>query len=120
MTVLKISLGLFFLRAIVTTWHKHVIHAAVAISTLFGVAYFFFTVFQCGLFKNIVEFGWKRVTGKQCVSPKSAVGMGYAFTAITATTDLTFAILPLFVLSGMQMSKREKATVVLIFSLAAT
>ena len=120
MLALKISLGLFFLRAMATTWHRHVIYAAVGISTIFGVLYFFFTVFQCGVFKNILDFGLKRVTGKQCVSPKWAIGMGYAHGAITAATDLTFAILPLVVLRGMQMSKREKATVVLILSLAAT
>lgn len=119
MLLLKISLAGFFLRALVRTWHRYIIYASVALSTTFSVAYFFFTLFQCGFFTNILEFGIKRVTGKQCVSPQWAVSMGYAYAVITATTDIIFVALPIIVLRGTKMGKREKGTVCFIMALAA-
>ena len=119
MLVLKISLGLFFLRTLVKPWVKYVIYTAMCISSVFGVLYFFFTVFQCGFFDNILEFGLKRITGNKCASPRWEIGLGYTHAVIAVVTDITFALLPIAALQGTMMGKREKFTVIFILSLAA-
>ncbi|KAF2663838.1 hypothetical protein BT63DRAFT_112947 [Microthyrium microscopicum] len=117
--ILKISLAIFFLRAIcIQKWHKYTVYMAVTLSSLLSVAFFFFTIFQCGTFRNILEFSLKRATGEKCVSGPGAVAMGYTHAIITLTTDLTFALLPMWVLKDTLMGKREKATVVFILTLA--
>jgi len=119
MLTLKISLGIFFLRTLVRTWHKYIIRIAVAVSSSFGVVYFFFSVFQCGFFKDILDFALKRKDGHKCVTPLAAVAMGYTSSAIAVVTDITFVMLPIVALQGTQMSFREKGTVIFILALAA-
>jgi len=119
MVTLKISLGIFFHRAVVRKWHKWTIYITVAVSTLFGIAYFFFSIFQCGLFNTVMEFGMRKLTGKRCVSPTAALTMGYIGGIIATLTDFIFAALPILVLKTTKMETREKVTVFFILAFAA-
>jgi hypothetical protein len=103
----------------VTKWQKWIIYITMAISTVFGIAYFFFSVFQCGYFSSIWVFLERRMTNQHCVAPTSALAMGYVQSSISAITDWTFAILPVFVLRHVRINDREKFTVFFILSLAA-
>jgi hypothetical protein len=116
---LKISLGIFFLRVMITKWQKRVIYIAILISTVFGTSYFFYSVFRCGYFSNIWVFLERRVTMEHCVTVQSGLAMGYTQSAIATITDWTFAVLPIFVLRNVHMGDREKYTVFVILSLGA-
>jgi hypothetical protein len=119
MVFLKISLGIFFHRALVRRWHKWVIYVTVTVSTVFGIAYFFFSIFQCGLFRTVMEFGMRKLTNEGCVSPTAALTMGYVGSMIATLTDFIFAALPILVLKHTKMEMREKVTVFFILAFAA-
>jgi hypothetical protein len=118
MLTLKISLGVFFLRIVIKTWEKRVVYVTLGIATLFNVAYFFFAVFQCGIFKNANEF-WIKLSSNRCITPPQAVGVSYTHAIITTITDWVFAILPLAMLKESQLARREKIIVGFILTLGA-
>lgn len=102
----------------VRKWHKWVVYITVAFSTIFGIAYFFFSIFQCGLFKTVMEFGMRKLVNK-CVSPTAAMTMGYVGGIVATLTDFIFASLPILVLRHTKMERREKITVFFILAFAA-
>jgi hypothetical protein len=116
---LKISLGIFFLRIMVTKWQKWVIYITITISTVFGFSNFFFSVFQCGYFSSIWVFLERKATLEHCVSRQAGLAMGYTQSTISTGSDWMFAILPIFVLRNLHIGDKEKATVLFILSLAA-
>jgi hypothetical protein len=116
---LKISLGIFFLRVMVTRWQKRIIYLIMFVTSIFHIAYFFFSVFQCGYFDTIWIFLERKATGEQCIPQNALYGMGYTQGAISTIGDWTFAILPIFVVRGLKMSDKEKATVFVILSMGA-
>lgn len=119
MMTLKISLAIFFLRIMVERWHRNVVIGAVTLSTAFSIAYFFFAVFQCGAPIDPFTFLIKKLSGRGCINSTQILGMSYTHSAITTVTDLTFAIVPLAILKGLNMRKREKIAVFFILLLGA-
>lgn len=116
--MLKISIGLFFLRITVERWQKSTIHCIMLVSTSFSIALFFFTIFQCGFFKDFLEFVVRKGTN-QCASDTSLLAMAYTHAVITALTDWIFIILPFFILRKSSMPRREKWAVGALMSLAS-
>jgi hypothetical protein len=90
-----------------------------AITTVFHIAYFFFSVFQCGYFPNIWIFLERKATAQHCVSRSAGLGMGYTQGAISTLGDWAFAILPIFVVRSLRMSDKEKYTVLIVLSMGA-
>ena len=117
--IVKLSLGVFFLRIMIFRWQRWVIYAAMAVSTTIGTAYFFVGVFQCGYFSNIWIFLSRRITLEGCIPVIPALGVAYTQASVAALTDWIYAILPLFLLYNAQMKRREKNIVFGILSLAA-
>lgn len=116
MLFLKISLSVFFLRIMVRTWQRRVVQLSVFLATTFGIVYFFFAIFQCGApvtAYNII----RKMLLKQCLSSDEILGMAYTHASITLATDLALALIPMAMLHGSQMTKREKWVVYFILSL---
>jgi hypothetical protein len=118
MLFLKITLAIFFLRIMVSTWQRRIVYAAVGLSTTFNLGYLFFVIFQCGIPAGPSMFFIRRVTG-QCTTSAQILGVSYAHAGITTTTDLIFGILPIPMLKHTTMNQREKITVSFILILAA-
>jgi hypothetical protein len=116
--VLKLSLAVFFLRIATGFWHRVIIYTAVSISCVYSVAMFFFAVFQCGIYKDALEFLTRRLT-TGCASDSATLGMTYTHAAVTTLTDWTFILLPFLILRGSLMKTREKWTVGSILGFAA-
>ncbi|KAF2437130.1 hypothetical protein EJ08DRAFT_13952 [Tothia fuscella] len=110
MLTLKISLAIFFLRILLRPWQRRVVYTAVTISTIFSTAYFFFAVFQCGVVRNSLDL-FTRFSKEQCVSPASILGVSYTHAVITASTDWTFAVLPMVMIKTSRLEKKEKIIV---------
>jgi hypothetical protein len=117
---LKISLGIFFLRIMTHTWHRYVIYLMMMLSTLYSSGYFFFSLFQCGVFSNIEVFAVRRFTGDHCVTGEQALAVSYGHAAVTASTDWAFAIIALIVIFRLKIKKRDKAIVGLVLCLGTT
>jgi len=118
MMTLKISIGIFFLRIAFRTWHRRIVYVALGFSTLFSVAYLFFSIFQCGYFTSALAFFLKRVAD-ECVSREANFATALTVGIITTLTDMSFAILPFAVLHGAAINKREKFIVGFILTLAS-
>jgi hypothetical protein len=111
MIALKISLGLFFLRFLITKWQRVLIIATVTISTIFGVAHLFFAIFQCGYFSNIEVFISRMISGT-CAAQSVGKGMNYTYAVLTMITDWICGLLPIFVLhESTTMPKKTKIAV---------
>jgi hypothetical protein len=112
---IKASIGVMLLRLAVSKTHRWIIYTSLAITEIYSCVFFFIFVFQC----NPSSYFWTITTGGRgsCIDPQVIVGAFYGYTAIACITDWTFAILPAFLVMGLQMGSREKTSVILILSM---
>jgi hypothetical protein len=116
--LLKISLGIFFLRLTFTRVQHVIIYAAVTTSLIFSFAMFLFAVFQCGYYHNIGEFIFRRLSDK-CASNSTALGISYTHSTVVVLTDWTFILLPVFIFRGTLKTWHQKITFSLFMSFVA-
>ena len=100
-------------------WQRYVIYTVLAVSTLMSSAYFFFTIFSCGYFRNITQFAYNHIMGHHCVHKSQVVAMGYASAATTSAADIALTLLPVAVVYRIQTTRREKIVLGFILTLAA-
>ncbi|KAF2097419.1 hypothetical protein NA57DRAFT_58009 [Rhizodiscina lignyota] len=115
-TMLKISVGIFLLRVIIRKHHRWIVYGVMAISTVWGVATMIFAIFQCGVPKSAELYVEKRIFN-ECVSPPSVLGMSFVLGGVTALSDVTFTVLPIFILRDAKMNKRAKISLGIILGL---
>jgi hypothetical protein len=118
MLVLKVSLAIFFLRILIDKWQRRIIIATVTVSTLFGIAYFFFAVFQCGVVKNSFDL-WFKFASHKCITRSQILGISYTHATITTGSDWIFALIPLSMMKQLQLRWKEKLIVGFILTLGA-
>lgn len=116
MVVLKISLGIFFMRIVVKNYQRWLILGSVFMVCLTGTGNFFFVLFRCGSPENYLI---SQLTGK-CVSQTVGRFMLYWNGAVNTSTDFLFATLPISILWNANMERRAKISVgmVLLLGLA--
>ncbi|RMY56522.1 hypothetical protein D0863_12948 [Hortaea werneckii] len=102
--IFKAALGLFYLRIVISRRLQHVVYVTMAISMTYGIAYLFFTLFQCGEPRDLVG---KRIGG-ECVSNAALLGVGLSEGAVNATADWTLALLPIIPLRKANMPRPAK------------
>ncbi|KAK0834129.1 hypothetical protein LTR03_014592 [Friedmanniomyces endolithicus] len=96
---IKIALGLFFLRIMVQKWQRRVIYATVGFSSLYGMAFFFLGIFQCG---NPAEYLIHSLRG-DCDSRETLLSVNITAGVINALADWILATLPVFLLRKVQI-----------------
>jgi hypothetical protein len=114
MLFLKLSLGLFFLRVLQTSWQRYTVYTAIALSTFVNFTFSFWTVFQCG---NPSTFIAKLSKG-DCHTQKSWKPTGLIQAGVNVVTDFTLAAMPLPMLWDSQMVVSKKIIIGAILSLA--
>ena len=84
---------------------------------LFSTFYVFLIIFQC----YPVDYFWTRYAGAvgKCLNPNVIADATYAHSAISAWTDWTLGILPIFLVWDLAMNLRTKVSVALILALGA-
>jgi hypothetical protein len=92
MVILKISLGIFYLRIVVSRWHKITVYATVGIATIYTCYYFFAILFSCGLPGNFLA---NALQGKCTGTVHSRYAVNMAAGIINALSDFVLAILPI-------------------------
>ncbi|THY51108.1 hypothetical protein D6C97_06807 [Aureobasidium pullulans] len=103
--LLKISLGLFFLRIITEGWQRNVIYVGILINTLYGITYFGLCTFGCGDPAKYLL----RITLKQCISiDRVIIPASYVFTGFNAVMDWIMALLPITTIWHLNMPKMTK------------
>jgi hypothetical protein len=116
--LLKISLGIFFLRLTISRLQHFIIYTAVTISLIFSIVTFLFAVFQCGYYHNVGELILKKLADK-CASNSTALGITYTHAVIAILTDWTFILLPLVIFRSTLKTMQQKITFGLFMSFIA-
>lgn len=117
MVILKISLGIFYLRIAVERWQKWTIYITVGISTIFGTYYFFAAIFQCG---NPSNFLRNAVSGKCSSGDVTLFAVNMTAGVINATSDLILAVLPITIIRKACMPMRAKVSAMFVLLLGCT
>jgi len=115
MILSKISIGLFLLRVTVKKIHKWIIYAAMGLTVLCGLIFFFVTLLQC----SPIHFFWdKSIENGTCISVDVIIGLTFLYSAISVISDFTFAILPFFLIWGLNMSFKSRVMLIPILGMA--
>lgn len=107
----KISIGYFLLRIAVKKVHQWTIYAAMAISAVAGLAFFFVTLFQC----TPANYFWdKYIPGVEgvCIPSDVVVGLAFLYSVFSVISDFTFALLPAFLLWDLKLKRRTKFAII--------
>jgi len=112
MLLFKISLSTFFLRILKEKIPRRLIQISVIIFVLYSSAYFFSTIFQCGVPTG--DRYWRRILADKCLPRDTALGLAYTHAALTAGTDLMFIGLSIGAVWHTRTSTREKWLIVSI------
>jgi hypothetical protein len=114
----KISVGLSLLRITPFTFrtHRWIIQVVVCTSVLTGCIFGLLTAFECAP----VRYFWGRALGEtgKCISMDVIMALTYVMSAIFAVCDFTFALLPVFLIKGLNMSRNSKIALIPILSMA--
>jgi hypothetical protein len=110
---LKASLALTFNRILLERWQRVTVQVTVAINTIFGLTFFFLTIFRCG---NPMDF-YSRYNHSMCVGWEAMQGLQYTNSIINTLADWILALLPIFALRAMKMNHQAKVSAVFIFVL---
>jgi hypothetical protein len=116
MICLKISLGFFFLRLLVTMEQRYTVYAIVALACLVNILMIFLDVFFCGNPKDMPN----RAYYGGCVAIPTNMSLNYFQAAINALSDLAFACLPFWLLHKSLMPKKVRIYVYCILGLASS
>ncbi|RDL34780.1 uncharacterized protein BP5553_07908 [Venustampulla echinocandica] len=116
-TALKVAIGSFLLRVTKVEVQVYILWAAMALSVAFGTSFFFFYLFRCSPFAAFWDT--TGAVGGTCIPTVYLTNMTYAHAAILCVVDCTFAIIPSFIVRGLQINRRSKAVVCFILTLGA-
>ncbi|KAF1927218.1 uncharacterized protein M421DRAFT_65929 [Didymella exigua CBS 183.55] len=115
-TLLKISLGLFFLRVLTKKWQKIIFHTILGISAVYGLFYSLTTIFICGdpakLADNLAGSG-------KCLPAGFILATGYIYGVINIIADWTFVLIPIVILIDSDIDRRSKISVSIVMGLGA-
>lgn len=117
-TLLKVSLGLFFLRVLTKKWQKHVFHVILGVGVFYGLFYFFIALFQCGDPAHIADT-FVAQGARQCLPKKLSLTAGYIYGIINILADWTFVLIPITVLMDSDLDRGSKISVGVVMGLGA-
>ncbi|TPX06945.1 uncharacterized protein E0L32_011169 [Thyridium curvatum] len=114
MMFIKLSIALFLLRLATAKRYKWILWVSMSIIAIWSLVAFFWDVFQC----NPVEAQWDfTIPNQTCVTPDQIVSAAYALSVMTILSDWLYALLPIAMIWGVQMTKQAKITVSIVLGL---
>ncbi|KAI0165998.1 hypothetical protein GGR57DRAFT_1525 [Xylariaceae sp. FL1272] len=109
MLMSKLSIGLFLLRVAVQRIHIWIIYSNMVTTIITCLAFFFVTIFQC----HPVSYWWDDYTQSgTCIDSKVVIALAYLYSVCAIITDFTFALLPAWIIWGLQMKTRTKLALI--------
>src|SRR5436305_460906 len=114
-TVVRLSIGTFLLRIAARPLHRRIVFTVMAASAIACVYLVLLVTFQC----KPVAFFWDKTQPGACVNPILIAGSTYAFGGVSTICDLTYGILPIYLIMCLNMNRRSKLLAATILSLAA-
>jgi hypothetical protein len=111
-TLLKISLGLFFLRLVTKLWQRYLFNALIAMAAIYGFFYFCVSIARCRDPANMSG-------SKQCASAGLKLTTGYLYGVINIISDWIFTLIPIALLVESNMDRKSKFSVGIVMGFAA-
>jgi hypothetical protein len=116
--VLRVTVALFLQRLVRRRTQRIIIFTTSAIGIVYGGCYLAGVVYQC----IPLSFFWERVdhpTGGICFNPNVSVRLTIISTVVAAVMDWTFALLPIWMMWSLHISKQKKIMVCFLLGLGA-
>ncbi|KAK0744619.1 hypothetical protein B0T21DRAFT_280201 [Apiosordaria backusii] len=108
MILVKLSIGYFLLRVTITRLHKWIIYIAAAITCVSCLTFFFLALFQC----YPISYFWNKDQEGKCIDMKILTALAILYSIFSVITDLTFALLPAWVVAQLRMDRKSKMAVI--------
>ncbi|KAK6068058.1 integral membrane protein [Seiridium cupressi] len=108
MILSKLSIGYLLLRVAVQRLHTWIIYGAMVITGITCTVFFFVTVLQC----QPVSFFWNKHQSGTCVNMDVIIALAYLYSTCAVITDFTFALIPAWIISGLQLHRRTKIALI--------
>ncbi|KAH6644708.1 hypothetical protein C7974DRAFT_26543 [Boeremia exigua] len=115
-TLLKISLGLFFLRVLTKRWQTVIFHTILGVSATYGLFYTFITIFVCG---DPLKLADSLAGSEKCLPSALILATGYIYGVINVIADWTFVLIPIAILLDSDIDRRSKISVSIVMGLGA-
>ncbi|KAH6631390.1 hypothetical protein F5144DRAFT_216112 [Chaetomium tenue] len=114
MALTKISITFFFRRVIVERVQKLILAIALILTVVSCLVFFFAGIFQCWP----VSYFWDKYsqTGT-CIPDRIVIALVMLFSVINIITDFTFALMPAWILSHLNMKRKTKLALCVLMGL---
>ncbi|KAL2839423.1 hypothetical protein BJY01DRAFT_250518 [Aspergillus pseudoustus] len=110
----KTSIALALLRLTISRVHRCILWGVIGVSVLVGVAFWFVLTLQC----RPVSYFWQRFTSEgSCIDVDYLLSVAYLYSVTAVICDFILALLPIFLVSGLQIGFRTKAALACILGL---
>ncbi|KAM0254600.1 hypothetical protein ACHAQJ_006636 [Trichoderma viride] len=114
MIAAKLSVGYFLLRLMIRRLEKMIIYGVMGLTVLTGVLFFFVTLLQC----QPLSYFWDKNQDGHCISIEIIIIITYVYSAFSVICDFTFALLPIYIIWGLNMKKMNKVALIPIMAMA--
>jgi hypothetical protein len=110
--LVKISILLFYLRIFPQKWFRYACFATMAACVGYGIAFLLVSVFQC----RPIDLAWNHWDGEHEGVCNNINAQGWTSAALNVVLDVVVLGLPMPVIAKLELNKRKKALVLLMFS----
>jgi hypothetical protein len=109
----KLSIAWFLLRVTVSRLHRWIIYIAAIFSTASCLCYIFVALFQC----NPISYYYDKNQPGSCIDIHIVVWLLYLYSSFAVISDFTFALLPAWVVSHLNMKKSMKVALIVLMGM---
>ena len=110
----KLSISWFLLRVTVRRIHRWIVYTAAIVTCASCVCYFFVALFQC----SPISYYWdKQSQTGTCIDIQIVIWLVYLYSGFAVISDFTFALLPAWVVSHLNMKKNMKIAVIILMGM---
>lgn len=114
MIAVKTSIGLFLLRVTVNPIQRWIIYIVMGLTVLTGLVFFFVTLLQCAP----ISYFWDKSQDGWCINVDVIIALTFLYSAVSVICDFTFALLPIFLVWNLNMSKKTRVLLIPILGMA--
>lgn len=93
---------------------KLIVYGVMLLTVLTGVLFFFVTLLQC----RPLNYFWDKEQDGHCISIEIIIVITYVYSSFSVICDFTFALLPIYIIWGLNMKKMSKIALIPIMAMA--
>jgi hypothetical protein len=116
--IIKASFSITLLRIVVQRQHTYYLYFLLVITVIITPVFTLRVVFSC----HPIAYFWERaidLNRGNCISYQAQAFGLYAQSALFLFIDFSLAVLPIFIVRDLQMDRRTKISVVVIFAIGS-